>query len=126
MTPKNYPNLGIQLTVPAANDRAEISWQNAVNLCSTGKATCGDGTPPVVVLALVTTANGSVLGPANSVTPTIVARLAYVLSWAAVGCAPVGPAGGPPATPTQCLFITLIDAKSGTYLAAAQTNARYG
>lgn len=124
MTTIRYPEMGITIDPPAAATPS-VSWQNAVDLCSSGQATCADKTPSTVVLGLVSTPNSARMQPDGSAQPTITRRLAYVLTWPDATCVPAGPAGGSP-TPTTCKFITLVDAITGKYMAAADTTAPTG
>ena len=122
--PLTYPSMGIELAPPAPGATARVSPQAAYASCRTG-AVCGDGKPSRVVLASVTTANGATIGTDGAVEPTTVDRLAYVLTWDAMTCAPSGPPGSSHLV-AGCLFVTLVDADTGAYLGASSTTSPGG
>ena len=110
------PNTGISLSVPPADAKATVPWQQAVAQCFSAAGICNraGGTIRVSLAIGYNPLSGEAL-PDGSIDPTMNRDLAYVLVQTLGGCAPVGPAGTNtrPSTYPSCTALSFIDAHTG-------------
>lgn len=111
---------------PAGAQVPNISADQAYATCGTGESVCGPGLPTSDMLALVTSLASGTPNSDGTVTPAIVKRFSYVMTWTGVKCAPVGPATpGTSAAPadTTCTYVAVVDALSGQNLFGYRTGS---
>jgi hypothetical protein len=80
---------------------------------------------PTVSLGVVSSQNDSTVNSDGTTTPTISAELAYVITWPSVACIAAGPAGAQQKE-TTCIFVSLVDANTGAFIGAGQSNSLKG
>jgi len=117
------PNTGISLSVPPADAKATVPWQQAVAQCFSGAGICNraGGTIRVSLAIGYNPQSGEAL-PDGSIGPTMNQDLVYVLVQTLGSCAAVG--GGasgtntPPSTYATCTALSFIDAHTGRGVSA--------
>ena len=104
---------GLTLAPPGEAPAVRLSSLDAYQRCIGGQASCGDGSPTAIELALATDPGTNLIDPAGT--------LVWAIEWLDVTCPPSsgGPVVGvqpPPEPPGHCDEIAIVDANSGTYL----------
>ena len=112
--PWTVGDTGLTLAPPVGQADVALSSLDAYQRCIGGQASCGDGSPTAIELALATDPGTSLIDPAGT--------LVWAIEWIGVTCPPSrggGPAAGsqpPPPAPGRCDVIAVVDATSGVYL----------
>jgi hypothetical protein len=117
------PNTGISVSVPPADAKPTVPWQQAVAQCFSAAGICNKaGSTIRVSLAIGYNPQSGEALPDGSIDPTMNQDLVYVLSQTLGSCAPVGvgPSGtnAPPSTYPSCTALSFIDAHTGRGVSA--------
>ena len=107
---------GISLTVPPADAKPTLSWQQAVALCFTDTGICNRSAGMIrVSLAVGYNPQSGEALPDGAIEPTMNHNLVYVLAQPLGPCAPTGPSGANsrPSTYPSCTGLSFVDARTG-------------